>query len=491
MKVYVHSRAGRDRGRSGHFAIFGRGVRRGVLIAAILLVFGLISGCVEPIGPSFIPLPDSSSVPLDGKTHAYRHTTANPYRDTVAECALKYYNERKYCSLSKLPFIGMDTANPTIDDLLNRVVVTHRWMGERFEQVLRYMDEEMLKITLLLSRSITAITIGNNIRPSFYTSGASMIFLDPLRIALTEEENSVINQAPDYRSGFGDSFQFTGAWRYVSEQGEYLYNLTLGERTLGDVHNYLARLLFHEFAHANDFFPHHIVTNLSCRANIGTCANPPLGLLAEANLLSLKFGYPREGHCELRTRNEVPTVTGDYHLASTNLNTYACVRYGGRTIPDAAKTWQAADMGGWFEADVANHSYSYLTRYEDVAMLTEAVLIKYLLNGDMDVGYIAAPRQELVVAESPVTWGTRGRIGNANVKRRAHHLMDTMLPDVIPDSFFDNLDAERPMEAGCDWIDNLDLDCDESGIDSELRASRYDTHDYDHIEFDFVDPHHH
>ena len=58
------------------------------------------------------------------------------------------------CSLGRLPFIGMDTQKPTLDDLMNRVVVSHQWMGDRFKEALEELDDEAQEVLLQMSRSL-------------------------------------------------------------------------------------------------------------------------------------------------------------------------------------------------------------------------------------------------------------------------------------------------------------------------------------------------
>jgi hypothetical protein len=65
------------------------------------------------------------------------------------------------CKLATLPLIGQAEPEPTVEDVLARTVVSHAWMGRRFEQVLRALPARLLK----LFRSTTAVVIGADFRP--------------------------------------------------------------------------------------------------------------------------------------------------------------------------------------------------------------------------------------------------------------------------------------------------------------------------------------
>lgn len=373
----------------------------------------------------------------------------------------------------------METTTPTVENLLNRVVVSHDWMGKRFEQIIRAMDARTQQAVLQMSRAITAVVIGAEIRPSHYTSSNSVIYLDPLRIALTDEEAAVIDESPDFRSDFGKDFQFVGTWRYVTNDNEYLYTGAFEGRTLQNTVHSLGRLLFHELAHANDFYSHSTISRISCEENSAYCNSTPYNnylLWARAYILSLQYGIASE-------------TANDYHIHNRDMQSYAAVRYLGNSANPAQKQVRGGEIGGWLASDEANHDYAYTSKHEDIAMLVEGVLVKYLFDADMDVGYIDRTESGLLDS-APVTWGQRGRIGDPTVARRAKHVMGLILPGFIPDSFYTALEPPRSMQTACSWRDNLDLECTppssfgrgliEEGAEAEIPHA---------IELDMLNPH--
>ena len=92
---------------------------------------------------------------------------------------------------------------PDIEDILNRTLVSHQWM-KRFEQYLR--DSVVGQDMLNLLRGVTAVVISAEVRPSFYWAVTGAIYLDADNW-LTPVERDTLNEAPDYRAGFGAELQ--------------------------------------------------------------------------------------------------------------------------------------------------------------------------------------------------------------------------------------------------------------------------------------------
>ncbi|MGL5359059.1 MAG: hypothetical protein ACRDBI_04975, partial [Shewanella sp.] len=70
------------------------------------------------------------------RTHAYRPNS--PYAAVLADCV--YSNQlTNACSIKQLPLIGQEpTAD--LDSILDRLLVSHDWMGDNFANFLRQMD---------------------------------------------------------------------------------------------------------------------------------------------------------------------------------------------------------------------------------------------------------------------------------------------------------------------------------------------------------------
>ena len=151
------------------------------------------------------------------RTYPYR--AGGPFAGALVRCTyeanLQYTGgSTNLCPLSTLPFLDQTTAGavPTVDQIMDRVVVSHDWMGETFEQLLRTQaSQDMLR----LFNGVTAIVIGAQVRPSFYYALTGAIYLDADNFWLTAAQRDVINEAPDFRSDFDRDLMYSGVWRYT------------------------------------------------------------------------------------------------------------------------------------------------------------------------------------------------------------------------------------------------------------------------------------
>ena len=173
-----------------------------------LLEFSVTSGShSDNVG---IIVENAESINTDSNDTAYTDRLArvfpfvesSPYADVLADCV--YSNKINFnntCTFNTLPLIAHDTTSPSVDDIMDRVVVSHHWMGQRFREFLENFDPNNDFKNLL--RANTAIVISYDIRPSYYWVVSGAIHLDANYFWLTPDERDTINQAPDYRASFG------------------------------------------------------------------------------------------------------------------------------------------------------------------------------------------------------------------------------------------------------------------------------------------------
>lgn len=82
-----------------------------------------------------------------GRVYAYKGKS--PYRNVLRSCVYDpaiYYSGPRYnvCTLATLPFLAQETkgAMPTVDQVMDRVLVSHDWLGRNFEDFLRNRDPQ-------------------------------------------------------------------------------------------------------------------------------------------------------------------------------------------------------------------------------------------------------------------------------------------------------------------------------------------------------------
>ncbi len=362
----------------------------------------------------------------------YFYKSSAPLNSTLTECIQSKEIEDS-CTLERLPLIGMEMERVTTQSVLNRLVVSHNWMGKRFEQVLNFIPNDLLQ----LFQSVTMVAIDDDIRPSFYWTMTGAIYLDPAYLWLSNEEKATINKKEDYRSNFGSELPYSFAWRYVnplSEKYAYaFYNLNdTRTRTFSDITLNITRLLYHELAHANDFFPKERFAHLK-----NTTQGQGIVFIAD----NIK---------EWRLSNEIP------HLTEKTMFDLANTVYGGSKATTQQKEDTADNVGLLFHGDHSNNLYSYVTQYEDFAMLTEAVMMKYHYNVEMEVGFVSIPKKTPSLCNDYIVgWGSRNRIGNNSVKNRAINVTNLLFPSLALTTFYNNIEDETFMRKNEGWCSNL------------------------------------
>lgn len=398
-----------------------------------------VAGCGG--GSSDGTTPPQTDPPMFADMQVVRHpmmptlpaVADSPYATKLEDCV--FSNTRSVsCTFGDIPLLGDETSEPTIDDVMDRVLVSHAWMGTRFREVLEALPADMR----LMLRAVTAVVISSDIRPSFYWTRTGAIYLDPEVLWLTPAERSVISTAPDFRSDFGSDLQFAIPWRYVKDNEYAMRGWAPGTtRTLDDILVGIGSLLYHELAHANDFFP-------------------------------------PEQQRGLRTDTEVwrntarPSVSDDLDalmpLQSATLRGLARVRFHGDPSTATQRAYTPADVAAMFRADTATAFYNYSTIREDLATLFESILVRVHFGVERDIAVTNNPQGDDVTGDDYiVTWGQRNRVAEPAIRERARYAVSRLLPEISFDAYIDAMPPPTEMRPGESWNDNLVLDPDPYG----------------------------
>ena len=363
------------------------------------------------------------------RTHAYRPTS--PYANVLANCV--YSNQlNDSCTINTLPLIGQTSSDLNHETILNRVLVSHDWMGDSFAAFLAQMDPNSDFARLL--QSVTAVVISYDVRPSFYWVVTGAIYLDPNDLWLTPTQRDTINEAPDYRSNFGNDLNFVMPWRYVKDNQYASLGVPItvrANRTLAQINPDLASLLYHELAHANDFFP---------RSVHATLTGP-----------RLLDDYSRRNANKSLISDQVSKT---YPLTSTEMMGLANVSFLGAAASNVQKTYQASDVSTFFSTDIASDFYAYSSTREDTAMLFEEAMMSYRYQILRDVAVTNKPA--ILTADSLIIdWGQRGRIAQDSLENRAALVIDEMLPELNGISLVESLPEPINMVQGQSWRQTL------------------------------------
>jgi len=414
---------------------------REILVFALTLSVLLLSGCGgggsagegdqkpdAPLGENTPPEP----TPPDNNTPPVTVPTENPqivpteqvsplrpegpYAGVLKSCALADY--KSPCKLSTLPYIGHDTQSPTVEDILNRTLVTHEWMGRRLGELLQALPQDLLG----LFRPVTSVVIGSEVRPSSFWPSLGSIRIDPAHLWLTVEEKRTVSTAEDFRSEFGTDLQFVSFWRMMLGDEYAIPYFSLedsSERTLQDILINLARPLYHELAHAND----------DMRAD---------------NIAGLSLDLtPWEAIVENWADAIAPNLYADQSLTVTESELYELV---------------ADYVGSVFANEGKATFYGYSTIYEDVATLFAQFMMKYHFGIETHVAFMNKPEgyPDAECKEYLIAWGSRNRLVAPLVAERAKWVVEQMIgPSADLDDFFANrMGEDVPLRVGDNWCDS-------------------------------------
>lgn len=364
--------------------------------------------------------------------HAYRDNS--PYKDEIERCV--YSNQipnPPTCTFNDLPLIGMETRTPSIDDILDRTLVSHQWMGDRFKDFLT--DSVAGEDMLALLRGVTAVVISYDVRPSFYWSATGAIYLDANNFWQTPMERDTLNDQPDFRSDFGSDLQFDMFWRYTKND-EYYPERTVDKedrvaRNFANVEASISWLMYHELAHANDFFPPSSWSSL-----VGNTT--PLSYVRNNNQIS-------------------DSLDQIYPLRSDIMHNLAQVRFRNETPTAVERNYRGTDVEGFFVPDIAPSFYAYFTIREDIATLVERYMMLYRMEAEADVAIIDG-RTPGPDDEPLVVWGQRNRISDDSLEDRTVYAVERIYPELgdirgILQSLTEPV-LMRPNEG---WFENLVL----------------------------------
>jgi hypothetical protein len=380
------------------------------------------------------------------RVHPY--AAGGAYTNVLARCSydvgLYYLSESNttLCTAATLPLLQADVAAggiPTVAQVMSRVLVSHDFLGANFEKFLTTQDVNG-DFRRMLS-AVSTIVIGSHVRPSFYQPATGAIYLDANYLWLTPEQRDVVTEVPDYRLAFDDALNFTSLGRQVKNNAYARIGYPSDQRITrpeSDLIVGLGRLLYHELAHAGDYFApasRNLNNTLSIYANVAP--------RADARLLpsdDLAVAYP---------------------LLSAQMKGLGQVMFLGATPTATQKAYTAAEVGAFFGADVASDEYAYSingssSSREDLAMLFEEFMMSYRHGIQFDVAYSNVFKEWMTSDDLIVQWGQRGRIGSASIKPRVKLVVGKVAP-WINLAAVDALPAPVQMMAGRSWEANLDL----------------------------------
>jgi len=388
------------------------------------------------------PPPGLAAAPLFSGSNAASRTVPyladGPWAAQLARCVHSPALRRdgsNLCTLGELPLLGQVAAVPTVEQVMQRVLVAHDWQAEVFERFLREQDpggdlRRMLAAT-------TAVVIGGRIRPAYYWSATGAIYLDAGFLWLTPEQRDTVSESPDPRSDFGRDLQYSSPWRYVKDNAFATPARPVtarATRDLAEIRFELGRLLYHELAHAADFFPP------ASHAGLPTDRRVWLSGPAVTTAQRLQRQWP---------------------FFSQELVGLGRVLFFGEPSTAEQRALRPEDVAALFAADRVNDDYSYAIApgdsvpREDVAMLLEEAMVQLRYGALRDFGFVPRIPEGGTAADQTLVWGQRGRIGDPALRPRLQLVLAELMPWVTAEEIA-RLAPPVMLKPGLTWGQNLD-----------------------------------
>ncbi|MGM9515630.1 hypothetical protein ACS5PK_15335 [Roseateles sp. DB2] len=389
-----------------------------------------------------LPQPGSTTQPLfdasNPSSRVYPYLRSGPHAEALAACIYSPLLDRaNLCPMSRLPMLGTETggATPTVEQVMARLLVSHDWMAQVFERYLREQDTHGDFRNLL--KATTAVVIGARVRPAFYWSATGAIYLDASYLWLTPQQRDTVSETPDPRADFGGDLGYAMLWRYVKDKDYAGGSYPVAERksrALPDLHARLGSLLYHELTHAGDFTP----------PRLHSVLNPAL------RVFQIDAGVTASDD-----------LAAKLPLQSSEMVALGKVQFFGNPSTATQRAYTSQNIVSFFEPDRATDEYNYslpdgaTVGREDAAMLAEEAMMQLRFGILRDVAITPALTASSTSSNILLSWGQRGRVGEARIKPRVALVMSQVMPWIAA-SELDKLAAPQLLPAGKSWLATLD-----------------------------------
>jgi len=334
------------------------------------------------------------------------YTSTGPNAEML-DCVYKDKYEDS-CKLSKLSLIGMDTNQVKINDILDRTLVSHKFLGDNFKRLLEESKDNADLFDMF--GAVNTIVISDKVTPSFYWAQTGAIYLSAEYFWLSQTQYDILKKKKDPRSAYGRKFKFD-IYSSSKIDGESIHRkFRTVPRELADIEKPVVRLLFHELAHANDFFQKSFYRNRLLNKNL-SYIDSAIQRMEKDDLISMK----------LETK---PTSEEMLGLAQ--------VAFRGEKETQEQLDYTAEEVADFFDNDLAVAYYSYSSPREDLAMLMESILMMRHFNVDRTTFIYKIEEDETTIEENDyketLIYRSTNRVLKENIFNRALYGLSQVLP---------------------------------------------------------------
>jgi len=379
------------------------------------------------------------------------YNTNSNYKDVLKKCYEAI--EDAECTFNELPLIGQSVVSPQISDIMDRVIVSHDWMGVRFEQLLSQLSSEVL----VLFKPVAVIYIGSEIDSVSYNAGNARLEIGPELLWLTADEKTALASSEDESGGSSndtrDDLNFRFRFSYIKNGLALDSKESDSERAFSDIFDRVAVGIYSQLAFAADYFPASVYSD-------------------DQLLVTPRMIFDENSNQPIITS----PLYDDESLSAPTSHLYAIARtyYDDEPASDLYKTYTAADAGLSFNDEGKPRLSSYRTERRDMRALFSLGMLKYKHDVSLNVLFYDGMESN---SETTIGYGLRNRIASPKVAARVKFVMERIIGSSASlDEFFQNgLGTSELMVPGTNYYDYLDeIFPPDDTISSKANYSEFD-----------------
>lgn len=354
-------------------------------------------------------------------THPEELILYNPNQtnaQNLKRCAL-VNSDKDSCSFNESPFIGLNNESIEVEDILNRTLTSKLAYTETFKNILNQMPKE----ALTMFGSVNAVVISERVSPSFYSFHSGAIYLSA-DYFWKGTDVTPRKQKKDYRDDYGSTLNFSEHIDYYKDGKQLSKSLKPNYRSDEDLAPFIHKVLFHELAHAHDFFPKSFYSSDVIDMN-KTFHETAMSRLDNGKLISYKL-----------------------RLSSHLLNRTAEVIHLGSEPTEVELNMNPKYVVEDFLRDGASDLYAYTNPREDFAMLFEHNLMYYFFKQVPATIFIKYPKAKFKIPKNyknPILGGIKNKIAQEDVQWRFGRVLEEVLDVDLSKKILQNLKETKPV----------------------------------------------
>jgi hypothetical protein len=322
-------------------------------------------------------------------------------------CAYRIFENN--CDDRELNFLAQDNAGQiSISDIKKRIVTQETWLADNFIYLLENIENN--DDLMAMFGSVKLIVLSNRISSAFYAFDTASIYLPSNFLQLSISDTKKSEQQGDDRSARAKDFSFFDL--HILKQNQYY--LSPRSYNLKDNKYLLASVLYHELAHAADYFSFEELKLLPIQGKINSDLEELVGGPIDSEIKS----------------------NFDNLLKSELLKSFAHFKQYGEGLSFSVDNIDALVARDEIKSDCSLDFYSYTNQREYFAQMIRTFLLKK--NHNIDTYLVIIEEKEYNkdnYLSSKVFWGEKNRMSDDCIFDSAISYYKSLFPKDLAKDF--------------------------------------------------------